>query len=80
MMIYKTVRFYIDIEVDAERDIVRDENGNWILTEESLILNALTSGLNQNSFNKFNYQILCQEDYMAGQICQLPLDHDGSHR
>lgn len=79
------VEFRYDVIVEEDDLFYDEEQSRWRLNHEGM----------QRAFEQFaegatdysgegddhpRYAVLCQEDFMAGQICGLERDHEGPHQ
>lgn len=79
-----------DVEVEfrysvllQESQLEKDEDGRWVIKEEAKeqAYEMFHEGVSDTSGGWFpRYDVLCKQDFMAGQICGLERDHEGDHR
>ena len=72
------VLFRYSVPVDDE-DIVLDEDGRWVLTDEGKenAYDMLMEGISDRSGDWYpRYEVLCLEEFMAGQVCELEKGHE----
>lgn len=78
------VEFRYDVIVEEDDLFFDEEASRWRLKPEAMeqAYEQFAEGATDYSGvgdDHPRYSVLCQRDYMAGQICGLERDHDGDH-
>ena len=82
MIAEDVVEFSYTVILDPEDLVFDEEEGRWRMTEDAKegAYEALVEGITDQSGDWFpRYRVLCQREFMAGQICERERDHEGGH-
>ena len=77
------VEFRYEVMVEEEDLYFDEEESRWRLKPEAKekAFEMFAEGATDDEGGEWypRYAVLCQKEFMAGQICELERDHDGSH-